>query len=89
MLEERNIRITNKLGLHVRPAAQLAELANKYQSQIAINIDKRSVNAKSIIELLTLGATEGTMLTFRAEGEDAAAALDSIQQLIENKFDEE
>lgn len=77
------------MGLHVRPAAQLAEVAGKYGSQITIVQNNKNVNAKSIIELLTLGANHGTVLTFRAEGEDAMKALDEIQQLIENKFGEE
>lgn len=89
MLEACRIRLSNKLGLHVRPAAQLAEIASKYKSEITIIQDDKSVNAKSIIELLTLGASEGTIVTIRADGKDANSALVEIKQLIENKFSEE
>lgn len=89
MAEERRIQIHNKLGLHVRPAAQLSEIANKYKSQITVIQDNRSVNAKSIIELLTLGASKGTDITIQADGKDANRALDEIEQLIKRKFNEE
>jgi len=89
MLEECNIQITNKLGLHVRPAAQLAEIAAKYQSQITITQNSKSVNGKSIIELLTLGAGQGTLLSIKGEGDDALKAVAEIKQLITNKFGEE
>ena len=89
MPEDRKIRIINKLGLHVRPAARLSEIANRYKSQITILQDNKKINAKSIIELLTLGASEGTLLTFQADGQDATAALDEIEKLIMAKFNEE
>lgn len=89
MTIERTIRLENKLGLHVRPAAQLAELASKYKSEILIIKDSQQANAKSIIELLTLAASGGTLLTIKADGEDAEKAVEVIQQLINSKFNEE
>jgi phosphocarrier protein HPr len=89
MFEECKIQITNRLGLHVRPAAQLSEIANKYHSKITITQSNISVNAKSIIELLTLGAGQGTLLTIKAEGDDASNAVSELKQLITNKFNEE
>lgn len=89
MTVERTVRLINKLGLHVRPAAKIAELASKYKSEIFIIKDTQQVNAKSIIELLTLAAPCGTLLTIQSNGDDAENVIDAIQQLINGKFDEE
>lgn len=89
MATERAIRLINKLGLHVRPAAKIAETASKYKSEITVLKDSQQVNAKSIIELLTLAAPYGSLLTVRAEGEDSEAAVAAIQQVIDAKFGEE
>ena len=89
MASERTITIKNKLGIHVRPAAQIAELANKYNANIVFTRDNLSANAKSIVELLTLGAVGQSTLTIKAEGPDAEPALTALTQLIEGKFGEE
>jgi phosphocarrier protein len=89
MAVERIIRLENKLGLHVRPSAQLAELASKYKSEIIIFKESQQANAKSIMDLLTLAATGGTSLTIKANGEDADAAIDAIEKLITTRFGEE
>lgn len=89
MVAKRTIKITNKLGIHVRPAAQLAELANQYQSNITFIKDGQRVNAKSIIELLSLGASGGSTITMQAEGADAEPLLDALQRLIATNFGEE
>ena len=89
MTVERTVRLVNKLGLHVRPAAKIAELASKYKSEIFIIKDTQQVNAKSIIELLTLAAPCGTLLTIQSSGDDAENVINAIQQLINGKFGEE
>ncbi|MBI4835547.1 MAG: HPr family phosphocarrier protein [Planctomycetes bacterium] len=89
MAVERIIRLENKLGLHVRPSAQLAELASKYKSDVIIIKESLQANAKSIMDLLTLAATGGTSLTIKVDGPDAEAAIDAIQKLINSKFGEE
>lgn len=89
MAVERIVRLENKLGLHVRPSAQLAELATKYNSAITIIKEAHQANAKSIMDLLTLAATGGSSITIKAEGEDAESAVEAIQQLINSKFGEE
>lgn len=89
MIVERVIRLENRLGLHVRPAAQLAELASKFNSEISIIKDKQQANVKSIIELLTLAAAGGTSITIKADGQDAKKAVEALEQLINNKFGED
>ncbi|HYE97505.1 MAG TPA: HPr family phosphocarrier protein [Planctomycetota bacterium] len=89
MIAERQITIQNTLGLHVRPSAELASTAAKFQSRISVIKDGQTVNAKSSIDLLTLAAVAGSQLTLRAEGEDATQALAALASLIEGKFGEE
>ncbi len=84
------VKILNRLGLHARPAALLAKCAANFNSRIELTADRgTAADAKSILALLTLGATCGTELTVDAEGEDAALALNAVQQLFAAGFDEE
>lgn len=84
----RTIKVVNKSGIHVRPAAQIAELANKFQSKIIFIKDGIEVNSKSIMELLTLAAGGGTLITIKTEGPDELAAMDAIEALVSSKFSE-
>lgn len=85
----KNVKISNKAGIHVRPAAQIAELSNKFQSDILFIKDGIEVNAKSIMELLTLAAGEKAEIIIKAEGKDEVEALDALEKLINSKFSEE
>ncbi len=80
--------IVNKLGLHLRAAAELVKISNKFKSQIFINHGIQNVNAKSLMGLMTLAAAKGTELEFVAEGEDAKEALMALKLLFANKFGE-
>jgi phosphocarrier protein len=82
------VEISNKLGLHARAAAKVVHTANEFQSEIFIGTDDEEVNAKSILGLLTLAATEGTPLAVRAEGVDEEAAVRALVQLFADKFGE-
>ena len=85
----KSVKILNKAGIHVRPAAQIAELSNKFQSDILFIKDGIEVNAKSIMELLTLAAGEEAEIIIKAEGKDEVEALDALEKLINSKFSEE
>jgi phosphotransferase system HPr (HPr) family protein len=85
---KKSVRVPNSLGIHVRPSTQLAQLALKFKANITIIKDSLCVNAKSSISLLTLAATQGTILTVVAEGEDAQRAVDEICKLISDGFGE-
>ena len=90
MLIERRTKIKNTNGLHARPATRFAEIANKFNSEIFVKTkNKEEVNGKSIIDLLTLGAKRGTELLITADGEDNEIALDALEGLVNDGFDED
>lgn len=80
--------IKNKLGLHLRAAADFVKLAGKYKSDIFVEKDSEQVSGKSIMGIMALAAVEGTKLIIKAEGEDAKEALNKLKGLINNKFGE-
>jgi phosphocarrier protein len=83
------VRIANKKGLHARASAKVVEAAARFQSRITISKDGQSVDARSIMGLMMLAASEGSEITIEADGPDAAAALAAIVALAEAKFGEE
>jgi phosphocarrier protein len=84
----KDVEIKNKLGLHARAAAKLVHTAARFKSSIKIKKGDEEVDAKSILGILLLAAGKGSIITLRAEGEDEAAAVQAIEQLIDAKFDE-
>ena len=85
----REFRINNKLGLHARPSAQLTQVAGKFASEIYIAKGSRRVNAKSIMGVLMLAANRDSEVIVRAQGPDAAEAVEAIRELIDGFFGEE
>lgn len=85
---ERSVRIVNRLGLHLRAAAALVQTANRFKSRILIKKEHSTVDAKSIMGVMSLGAILGTSIVLRAEGTDANAALDALERLFADKFGE-
>jgi len=85
---ERDIVISNKLGLHARASAKLVQLLQSYVSTVWLRCRGREINAKSIMGVMMLAAGVGTPVTIRAEGADEAAALDAVVDLFQRKFDE-
>ena len=83
------IKITNRLGLHARPAAMLVQTASDFSCDIKIIKDAVQVNAKSIMGVLMLAAEFGSTLQFEYNGADEAQAAQAIAALFENKFNEE
>ena len=75
--------------MHARPAALLVKTASAYTAQIFIEKDGERVNGKSIMGVITLGATYNSQLKVIADGPDELAALDAIERLFENRFEEE
>ena len=80
--------IVNALGLHARAAAQLVKLANRFHSDVFIVKDGQEVNGKSIMGVLMLAATQGSVITVRCEGADAEAGLKAIADLVAAGFGE-
>ncbi|MGN6191200.1 MAG: HPr family phosphocarrier protein [Rhodanobacteraceae bacterium] len=85
---EKEIVVSNKLGLHARASAKLVQLVQGFKSTIWLIGEGREVNAKSIMGVMMLAAGIGTPLKLRAEGPDEAQALDAVAALFERKFDE-
>jgi phosphocarrier protein HPr len=86
---ERIVTIRNRAGMHARPAALLVKTASAFRSQISIEKDSERVNGKSIMGVITLGATFGAQLKIIASGPDEAQAVDAIEKLFERRFEEE
>ncbi len=86
---EREIEITNRLGLHARAAAKLVHLAGGFVSTIQVAKDGESVDGKSILGLLLLAAAQGSTVVLRCEGEDESEASEALIGLIENRFEED
>lgn len=88
-MTERTVTIRNRAGMHARPAALLVKTASAFKSQILIEKDGERINGKSIMGVITLGATYNSQLKLIADGPDELAALDAIERLFENRFEEE
>ncbi|ACC97696.1 Phosphotransferase system, mannose/fructose/N-acetylgalactosamine [Elusimicrobium minutum Pei191] len=84
----RDIQIKNKMGLHARPAAMLAQTAGKFAADIKITKSGVEVNAKSIMGIMMLAAEYGSILTVAIDGSDENEALNAILNLFENNFSE-
>jgi len=85
----RNVKILNRAGIHARPASMIVQTAQEFDSSIWIEKEDVKINAKSIMNILTLGATYQTELTVSAEGEDEEEAVEELARLFDNKFKEE
>ncbi len=88
-MEAEIFTIRNKLGLHARAAALLVKTANHFEAEVTLEKDGIEVNGKSIMGILMLAASKGTKITLKTAGRDEAQALQSLGQLIENRFGEE
>jgi phosphocarrier protein len=86
---ERDIRVSNAHGLHMRPAGLIVELLKNTSAQVYIEADGDRVNAKSLINLLTLSALYDTRLKIIADGTDEEQVLSDVVKLFESKFGEE
>ena len=83
------LTISNKDGLHARPAAKFVKLANKFACEIWVEKDNEEINGKSIMGLMMLAAAQGAVIKVSAEGEGAEEALAQLRALVEGGFDEE
>ena len=88
-LMTKELLVSNKLGIHARPAAMFVKVANRFSCDIFVEKDGEKVNGKSIMGLMMLAAGPGSKLTVHADGHDASQALTEIEALMEKKFHEE
>ncbi len=85
---EREVQVTNRNGIHARPAAEIVKVAAKFRSDVIVARDGLEVNGKSIMGVMMLAAECGSTVTLRADGPDAAEAVDAIGALFANRFGE-
>ncbi|MBQ4014780.1 MAG: HPr family phosphocarrier protein [Treponema sp.] len=86
---EKILTVRNRAGIHARPASLIAQMANKFQSEISLEKDSIVVNAKSIMGVITMAAGYNTTITLKVEGSDEQDAAAAIEKLFEGKFEEE
>jgi phosphocarrier protein HPr len=86
---EQRFTIINELGMHARAATRFVQVANRFRADVDVEKDGQVVNGKSIMGVLMLVASQGTVITVRAKGEDASAAIAHLAELINSKFGEE
>lgn len=84
----KKLKITNKLGLHARAAAKVVTTANDFKSNITLVKDGKYADARSIMKLLMLSASQGSIVNVEINGVDQNDAMRSIEELFKNKFDE-
>ena len=87
-MQQREVEIINKLGLHARASAKLTQLAARFQSDVFMARNTRKVNAKSIMGVMMLAAGIGTEVTVETDGEREQEAMDALLALINDKFGE-
>ncbi|MGF7108676.1 HPr family phosphocarrier protein [Treponema pedis] len=85
----KTVKVQNRAGIHARPASLIAQKSNAFASDIFLCRDTSKINAKSVIGIITMAATYGTELTLTCEGPDEQAACDAIENIFNNKFEEE
>ena len=88
----RDLVVSNKLGLHARPAMQFVDVANQFSAAVTVRKggeEPYDADGKSVMQMIILAATEGTPLRIEADGDDAQKAVDKLAELFESKFGEE
>ena len=85
----KELHVLNKLGLHARAAAKLVFIANKFVSDITLVKDNKQADARSIMKILMLSASRDSIINITVEGNDEIQAMNSIEKLFQNKFDED
>jgi phosphocarrier protein HPr len=85
---QREVEVVNVNGIHARPSSEIVKLAAKFSATITLAREGLEVNGKSIMGVMMLAAECGAVVTIKAEGEDAAAALEAIAELLSSRFEE-
>ena len=88
-MTEATVTIENKTGIHARPASVFVQTATKFKSKVQIKAKGKTVDAKSILMIMSMGLVKGTEVTIIADGPDEAEAVNALKDLIDSKFVEE
>lgn len=87
-MKSSEIQITNEVGLHARPAKTFVQTAQKFSSKVTVTYNGKTVNAKSLLSLLTIGASKNAVILIQTDGEDEADALAALENLVNTNFGE-
>ena len=87
-MQQRELEIVNKLGLHARASAKLTQLASRYKSQVFLSRNGRRVNAKSIMGVMMLAAAKGATILLETAGDDEGEAMEALAALVAARFGE-
>ncbi len=87
-MQQRDVEIINKLGLHARASAKFTQLASQFASDVWITRNQRRVNAKSIMGVMMLAAAKGSVITLETSGSDETAAMNALVTLMAERFGE-
>ena len=88
-MQQRELEIVNRLGLHARASAKLTQLAARFACEVSLSRNGRKVNAKSIMGVMMLAANKGSMVVLETDGADEAQAIEALAALIAERFGEE
>lgn len=88
-MAKREVTVENRAGIHMRPSTMITQTSNKFKSDIFIVNNEARINARSVIGIMSMGALYGTKLTIEAIGEDEKEALDALEALFLNKFEDD
>lgn len=89
MIVQKTLTIKNELGLHARSAAMIVRALEGCRSQVSLERDGIRVDARSLLDILTLGAPKDSRIVVRADGDDAREAVESIERLVDSRFGED
>lgn len=87
-MQKQSIQIINKLGLHARASSKFTQLASQFQSEVWVSKNDKRINGKSIMGLMMLAASQGSIIEIETNGVDEAMAMQALTELINNYFDE-
>ena len=88
-MTEATTSIENKTGIHARPASVFVQTASKFKSKVQLKAKGKTVDAKSILMIMSMGLVKGTEITICADGPDEAEAVAALKKLVDDKFGEE
>jgi phosphocarrier protein len=88
-MTQETVTIENKTGIHARPASIFVQTATKFKSKVQIQAKGKTVDAKSILMIMSMGLVKGTEITIVADGPDEADAVKALKDLVDSKFGEE
>lgn len=86
---ERELKVTNSLGLHARAAVKIVELGKRFSSRLYLKKETREIDGEAILSILSLACGKGTTVRARIRGDDAESFMQALEDLFINRFGED